>query len=264
MRCRPTENMAVLLPEFAPGHESYNLTINFIFFLAVTAGGFLYKEILAANIKTLSALAGERKKYRKLSVAAFETVANAIEAKSLYLRGHSRRVATYAEQISKKMGLSASDVEKVYFAGLLQDVGKIGTPDVILNKPDRLTDEEFAKIKAHTTLGYEILSKFDSEPEIREAAHFHDERYDGKGYPNGISGNDIPLFSRIICVADAFDAMTSERSYRCALSLGYAAREIKECKGTQFDPEVADAMLELIQSGELRLNIARRPSRDAY
>ncbi len=130
--------------------------------------------------------------------------------------------------------------------GLLHDVGKIGVPDEVINKPGRLTEEEFAKIKKHPSIGSKILSNIKEMPELASGAKWHHERYDGSGYPEGLSGDEIPEEARIIAVADAYDAMTSNRSYRGSLPQETVRREIEKGKGSQFDPKFANIMLEMI------------------
>ena len=144
------------------------------------------------------------------------------------------------------MGKSEEECRKVDYAGLLHDVGKLGISDGIINKKSELTPEEYEVIKQHPVLGDQILSSIKDYPYIRIGAHYHHERYDGKGYPDGIAGEDIPLFARIIAVADSYDAMTSNRSYRSYLPQKEAREELERNKGTQFDPEIADIMLQII------------------
>jgi energy-coupling factor transport system substrate-specific component len=136
----------------------------------------------------------------------------------------------------------------------MHDIGKIAIPDSILNKPSRLTDEEYAKMKSHTTRGAEILKDFTLLDHASEGAAFHHERYDGKGYPNGLKGEEIPLFARIIGVADAFDAMTANRVYRKQMDFGYVLGELEKGKGSQFDPQFVDILLKLIHDGVIDLN----------
>ena len=130
--------------------------------------------------------------------------------------------------------------------GLLHDVGKIGVPDVVINKPGPLTDEEFAQIRNHPVMGEKILRRIQEMPKLSTGAHWHHERYDGKGYPDGLAGTEIPEEARIIAVADAYDAMTSNRSYRRALEQGEVRKRIKDGRGTQFDPRFTDIMLDII------------------
>ena len=183
----------------------------------------------------------------KLSLQTMMTLAQTIDAKDAYTKGHSTRVAIYAKKIARKLGMSATDQDTIYFMGLLHDIGKIGVPDYIINKPGKLTDEEFAMIKKHPEIGYDILKNIAEIPNIEAGARWHHERLDGKGYPDGLKGEQIPLFVRIISVADSYDAMSSKRSYRDMLPQDYISSEIEKGKGTQFDPDAADAMIQLIK-----------------
>nr|MCR4892994.1 HD domain-containing protein [Lachnospiraceae bacterium] len=158
------------------------------------------------------------------------------------------RVACYATMLSAKLGMSESEQKEIYELGLLHDVGKIGVHEDIINKPSRLTDEEFEQIKAHTTVGYEILTTITELPSLATGARWHHEKYDGTGYPDGKKGEDIPLAARIICVADCYDAMTSSRSYSDPRPQEKVRAEFERCKGKQFDPEIADLMIALIDA----------------
>lgn len=180
---------------------------------------------------------------------SIETFTGFIDAKDPYTNGHSNRVAKYTRLIAKEMGYEDEELNRIYYVALLHDCGKIGVPDNILGKPDRLTDEEFQIIKSHTTHGSEILSHFKSLPNVNEGARYHHERYDGKGYPEGLAGDDIPLIARMICVADSYDAMNSNRVYRKRLTKEEIINEIERNKGTQFDPKIADIFLKIIKSG---------------
>lgn len=187
-----------------------------------------------------------QKKEAMLFGQTTEALANAIDAKDSYTSGHSSRVANYSKLIALEAGLSEEECEQVYFAGMLHDIGKIGIRNYIINKPGKLTEEEFAVIKSHTVIGNQILLSIKQNPFLALGAHYHHERYDGTGYPEGISGDNIPRVARIIAVADAYDAMTSERSYRKPLERNEVRRELIDCSGTQFDPIFAKAMLDLI------------------
>ena len=182
---------------------------------------------------------------------SIETFTGFIDAKDPYTNGHSNRVAQYTRLIAEEMGFDGEELDRIYYVALLHDCGKIGVPDNILGKPGRLTDEEFEIIKSHTTHGSEILSHFKSLPNVNECARFHHERYDGKGYPEGLKGEDIPLIARMICVADSYDAMNSNRVYRKKLTKEDIINEIEKNKGTQFDPAIADVFLKLIKSGKI-------------
>ncbi len=185
-------------------------------------------------------------KVEKLTYQAMETLAQTIDAKDTYTKGHSTRVAEYSKMIAKCFGMSEQEQLEIYFMGLLHDIGKIGISDEIINKPGKLTDEEFAVIKSHPAIGFDILKNMTEIPHIEYGARWHHERYDGKGYPDGKKGDEIPMFARIIAVADAYDAMSSNRSYRSAMAQDKVRAEIEAGMGTQFDPELAKIMLELI------------------
>ena len=181
-----------------------------------------------------------------LSLRVVQTLAEAIDAKDTYTNGHSGRVATYSREIAKRYGYSLKRQDEIYMMGLLHDVGKIGVPDSIINKPAKLTDEEYDQIKAHPVMGARILKNIKERPKLAVGARWHHERYDGKGYPDGLSGTDIPEEARIIAVADAYDAMTSRRSYRQILPQAAVRQELERGRGTQFDPEFADIMLQMM------------------
>ncbi|WP_409252392.1 diguanylate cyclase [Bacillus sp. SCS-153A] len=174
--------------------------------------------------------------------------AEAMDAKDSYTQKHSETVSRYSGSIAAGLGLTELEIKRITIAGLLHDVGKIGVPDSILNKPAKLTDEEFEIIKQHPTLGKNILEHISSIKDILEYVEFHQERYDGKGYPDGLKGEQIPLGARIVAVADAFHAMTSSRPYRqTPLTLEQAIKELKEHSGTQFDPIVVDVFVSMVE-----------------
>ncbi len=182
---------------------------------------------------------------------SMETFIGFIDAKDPYTNGHSIRVAKYTRLIAEELGYKGEELERIYYVALLHDCGKIGVPDKILGKPARLTDEEFEVIKSHTIRGGEIMSHFKSLENAGEGALYHHERYDGKGYPEGKAGEDIPFVARIICVADSYDAMNTNRVYRDKLSKEHIIEELERCKGKQFDPKVADVMIKLIKEDKL-------------
>ncbi len=229
--------------EFA-GYEPHMIAQVFsivILFLFIWAFYTIINNINATNDAVVA-----KNETKELSVEVMEALANTIDAKDKYTNGHSIRVAQYSRMICEKMGLPKEKCENIYYMGLLHDIGKIGVPNEIINKPARLSDEEYEIIKTHPIIGYEILSKIKSKPELLKGARWHHERYDGKGYPDKISGEDIPLEARIIAIADAYDAMTSNRSYRKYLSQDVVRQEIEKNSGTQFDPELAKYMLKII------------------
>lgn len=171
------------------------------------------------------------------------------EAKDDYMRGHSYRVAEYSALIAKQLGWSEHDVENLRNAAYLHDIGKIGVPDTILNKPTRLTDEEFAAIKSHTVMGADILKDITLLDHLVDIARNHHERYDGKGYPDGLVGEEIPLSARIVCVADSYDAMRSRRIYRNALPDEEIRRELLDNCSTQFDPQISRMFVDMLDKG---------------
>ena len=175
--------------------------------------------------------------------------ANCIDMKDSYTRGHSNRVAKYSTMLAKQMGKSQDEIDTLYHTALLHDIGKISIPDSILNKPGRLTDEEFVVMKSHSQRGYDILKDVTIETDLATGAGYHHERFDGRGYPKGLTGMNIPEIARIIAVADTFDAMYSTRPYRKRMELSTVAEEIQKGSGTQFDPEVVKAFMELIEKG---------------
>ena len=181
-----------------------------------------------------------------LFIHVVQALADSIDAKDSYTNGHSERVASYSREIAKRFGYNEAEQNDIYIMGLLHDVGKIGVPDEVINKPARLTDEEYEKIKVHPTIGARILDKIEEMPRLAVGAHWHHERIDGKGYPDGLSGEQIPEEARIIAVADAYDAMTSFRSYRDPLSQEKVLQELEKGKGTQFDPRFADIMIHMV------------------
>ncbi len=188
----------------------------------------------------------QQNKLKQMTFQITEALAGAIDAKDTYTSGHSKRVATYAREIAMRYCYSVEMQENVFITGMLHDVGKIGIPNAIINKPGRLTDEEFKVIKTHPAIGAEILEKITAIPFIAIGAHWHHERYDGRGYPDGLAGDAIPEIARIIGVADAYDAMSSKRSYRDPLPQDVVRAEIEKGRGSQFDPRFADIMLAMI------------------
>lgn len=186
---------------------------------------------------------------QKLFIQSVTTITYAVDAKDRYTKGHSVRVAQYSLAIAKKLNWSSQDCLNIYYIALLHDIGKIGIPDSILNKPVKLTDEEYRLVRNHTIMGANILKPITMVPQICDGARYHHERYDGKGYPYGLKGNDIPYIARIIGIADAYDAITSNRIYEKAQVSEYAVSELKKGRGTQFDPYLTDVMLEVLEEG---------------
>lgn len=190
----------------------------------------------------------EKERTEKLFVEVIQALAGTIDAKDKYTNGHSSRVGEYAQMLAAALGEDEQQQKDVYYSALLHDIGKIGIPDTIINKPSKLTDAEFNVIKTHPDIGCQILSSISSMNDISVGARGHHERFDGTGYPDGLKGKDIPLISRIICVADAYDAMTSNRSYRKYLPQDIVREEFVKHSGTQFDPDIAQKMIDIIDA----------------
>lgn len=189
-----------------------------------------------------------KEKIEKAYLESIETLRFTVEAKDNYTRGHSDRVSEYSVLIGKKLGLSNKDLETLKIGGLFHDIGKIGISDSILLKNGKLTDKEYNEIKSHPIIGKNILSNAAIFQDIIPIVLYHHERYDGKGYPYGLADKDIPLLARIVAVADAFDAMTSRRSYRNELDIEFVKEELKSKMGTQFDPVVATTFLDVLNN----------------
>ena len=208
--------------------------------------GFLVHRGIKIRIKKIEAKTEEEHKFNMAIIGAF---ASCVDGKDTYTNGHSLRVAKYTKMLAQQLGEDPATVDKFYNIALLHDIGKIGIPDAILQKPGKLTDDEFAVMKNHPSRGYAILKDVQIQEDLAAGAHHHHERFDGKGYPDGLRGQNIPWVARIIAVADTFDAMSSTRPYRKRLPEDFIVQEIKNCAGTQFDPLVVDKFLELYNEG---------------
>ncbi len=193
-------------------------------------------------------LSEKERESRELSNQIINALALAVDAKDEYTNGHSQRVAEYAVAIADKLHKDEKYKEELYYMGMLHDIGKIGIPDEIIHKTTKLTDEEYNEIKRHPVIGGEILGTIRAMPHLAIGARYHHEHFDGSGYPDGLKGAEIPEEARILAVADSYDAMTSTRTYHDTKPQDYARREIEKGRGTQFDPVVADVMLELIDA----------------
>lgn len=215
-------------------------------------------ERLNQEVERQTAVARERaKRLEALSGEMVETLALTIDAKDPYTNGHSFRVSWYAVALARHLGFTEDTLNELEREALVHDIGKIGVPDSILNKPGKLNGGEFSVIKAHTTIGSEILSRSGNLLDAAQVARHHHERYDGCGYPDGLAGEDIPLHARIVAIADAYDAMRSDRIYRKGFPLPMIREELVQGKGGQFDPRLVDAFLELLDSGALEEIAAR-------
>lgn len=206
-----------------------------------------YEQSLHREVNSkASELQATNRRLENLSEQIMMALADAIDAKDAYTNGHSLRVAFYSRELARRLGKSEQEVHDIYYIGLLHDIGKIGIPNAIINKPGKLTDEEYAVIKQHPAIGAKILENITELPNLSVGAHWHHEWYNGGGYPDGLKGEEIPEVARIVGVADAYDTMSSKRSYRDVLPQDVVRREIERCSGTQFDPAIAAVMLQMI------------------
>lgn len=237
-------NNSGVVSEWLDNFSAYNAVIgNIILIMMICFTSMMFRAIAMQT-----QLANDASQYKKLSEQSLLAITRAVEAKDLYTKRHSERVAKYSEMIARKMGYSDDDAKTLYIMALMHDVGKIGIPDAIINKPGALTDEEFKIVKSHPVIGADILKEVDAFEKISEIALNHHERVDGKGYPNGLTGNEISDEVAIVSVADAYDAMTSRRSYRDIMGQAEVRAEIKKGIGTQFKKQQAEAMLEIIDA----------------
>ena len=204
-------------------------------------------ELVTLQQKLYSEVEQKTRENKDLLLQIVGSLAAAIDTKDVHTKGHSSRVAIYSRMIAGRLGFTDARQDEIYMLGLLHDAGKIGIPTSVLNKPGDLTDEEFEQIKKHSMMGASILENITSNPKFALCAKHHHERYDGSGYPSGLKGNDIPEEARIIAVADAYDAMSSDRNYRSRLSQEDIKEELRTGKGTQFDPNLAEVMLAIVE-----------------
>lgn len=180
-----------------------------------------------------------------------DALSKALEAKNAHMFGHSERVAELSLRMAQQIGLPLAEQERIHIGAHLHDIGKIGIPDAILNKPGKLTESEFAIIRQHPEIGGDIVSKVKVFHSVVDIVRHHHERFDGNGYPDKLCGTEISLGSRIVCVADAFDAMISMRSYRPPLNVSEAMAEMERCRGSQFDPAIVDVLKKIVSNKEV-------------
>ena len=245
------------------GYQSRYGSISFIgkiILVAISVWVMLFTVYLVTRVN-LRSYREKQKSDVKLILQSMNTFISFIDAKDPYTRGHSKRVAMYAAELAKRMGLSEDEIQNIYYAGLLHDAGKISIPDAVLNKPGKLTDTERKQIQNHTVAGGKMLKQLSSVRGIRETALYHHERFDGNGYPEGLSGNAIPLYARIVGVADSYDAMSSNRVYRRHLSKDEIIEEIQKGSGTQFDPDIVKYMVDMINDGYV--NVVKMETADS-
>ena len=217
------------------------------------------KEIKSINDK----LSDTYKQLEKAYMESIQTLRYTVEAKDTYTRGHSDRVSAISVLIGKELGLSNEDLRRLEIGGLFHDIGKIGVPDSILQKEGRLSENEYSEIKNHPTIGAHILSTASIFQDILPIVKYHHERYDGKGYPEQLSGEKIPFLARITAIADTFDAMTSRRSYRDSLPIETVISEIEDCKGTQFDPEIATVFINILKNSPEKIKEIQEKYKEA-
>lgn len=238
--------ISVLYLCFAPGAQPGTLfsVLSILFAFAFSTEcmrAFSIKKLINNRMNELMT-----ERFSRLASQTITALSNAVEAKDLYTQGHSKRVALYSKELARRMGYSEEKINEVYHIGLLHDIGKLGVRDEVINKKGRLTDEEFEEIKKHPEIGYDILKIITEIPDISIGAKYHHEKINGFGYPEKLSGDDIPKIAQIIAVADAYDAMTSNRSYREVMPQEKVRSEIEKNSGTQFAPEIAALMLQMI------------------
>ena len=227
------------------------IMIALVFLVACVFVG-LKMSISSHKADELDRLREQQQRDKQLIREIIESFAKVIDIKDSYTQGHSSRVAKYTKMLAEELGYDEDTVEKYYNIALMHDIGKIAIPDSVLNKPGKLTDEEYGIIKSHTQRGYDVLKSISLMPEIVVGAEAHHERPDGNGYPNGLKGDEIPRVAQIIAVADTFDAMYSDRPYRKRMNFDKAVSIIKDAAGTQLTSDVVDAFVRLAEKGELR------------
>lgn len=246
-------NIVSLQDKYLGKYDNMLMIYSTIFGYVILVYLFLCTSVVTKDIDQLNTITNQQEKLireneriQKFTLDTLKALVGTIEAKDLYTNGHSQRVADYSRMIAQRLGYNEEETSKIYQVALLHDIGKIAIPDDIINKPGKLTDEEYGIIKEHPVSGAAILQKIEEVPDLYFGALYHHERWDGRGYPFGLIGDEIPDIARIISVADAYDAMTSKRSYRPALSQEITREEIYKGIGTQFYPDAARAMLCII------------------
>ncbi len=242
-----TETQVSLEAKLHKSPFSYNF---FTAFVVITILGIFLTILMAINYLVIKhqQLHAEKEISELLNLCA-----SFIDTRDAYTKRHSINVATYSKMIAEELGYSKEFQKNIYNCGILHDVGKVLIPRAILCKPEKLSEEEWVEMKKHTVYGAEILKDFNGIRNVRSVVLYHHERYDGKGYMKGLKGEEIPLEARIVCVADSFDAMATDRAYRPHLPKEIIIRELENGKGAQFDPKIAQAMLNLIKNGKIKI-----------
>lgn len=233
------------------GYRQTTYTQYALFWVLVVAAGLWAVGFLSYLVISIRMRAFERRRDNdaKIITQTMRTFAGMIDAKDPYTKGHSARVAVYAQELGKRLGMNKDEVRNLGYIALMHDCGKIGVPDYVLTKPAKLDPEERKIVEEHTTRGGYVLENFTAIDGIRDGALYHHERYDGKGYPTGLKGSDIPICARIICVADAYDAMNSDRCYRPRMPREKIVKELDDNAGKQFDPDIVAHMLAMLRDG---------------
>lgn len=211
-----------------------------------------YNDIHEQNRIYINEIDKKNKEIKRVTIQTITTIANIMDAKDEYTKGHSQRVAEYSAAIARELGYDEHKIDNIRCIGLLHDIGKVGIPDSILDKPEKLSEEEFDIMKQHVIIGGNILQDTNMIKGLDMGAKYHHERYDGSGYIEGLKGDEIPEVARIISLSDAYDAMTSNRVYRKRLSDEKVINEIMRCRGTQFDPKIVDVFIKLLRENKIQ------------
>lgn len=249
-----SDELMVIKDFLLVGYKDAKITGYISFYVLTTLAVFWVLSLawyVTMKLRTQK-LEKQRVKDQKIIVETMQIIAGFIDAKDEYTTGHSSRVSKYATRLAEKMKLPEEQIKNIGYIAMMHDCGKMGVRDNVLNKPGKLTDEEMEIMRTHTILGGKVLQSVTAIEGMREGALYHHERYDGTGYPEGLKGDQIPLFARIICVADSFDAMNGDRVYRKHLDMGEIIRELEDNMGKQFDPEIAGHMVDMLRSGEIQ------------
>ncbi len=243
-----SNEIAINFTKIRQTHEVYWFWVFIVLVALAIVGGFNFYSLYSRDVKAQKREA----ELKEITIESIEAIARTIDVKDSYTNGHSIRVGYFSRVIAKELGMEGDELANLYYIALLHDIGKIGIPDAILNKPGRLTDEEFEIMKSHTTKGAKILADISTIPNIVEGAKYHHEKYGGGGYPEGLKGEEIPYIARIICCADCFDAMATRRVYKDPYPKEKIISEFERCKNIQFDPNIADVVIKLIKEGKLK------------
>jgi putative nucleotidyltransferase with HDIG domain len=245
----PLQNLASTTSQIAEGNLAVRASVSGADEIALLGSNF---NDMASNIEALvRKLKQALRQNQELFLETIRTLAAAIDAKDPYTRGHSERVSSYSMAISRHLGLNQEEVFRVHIAAILHDVGKLGVRESILNKPGGLSDEEFEVMRQHPSIGAQIMSPIRMLKDIIPGIRNHHETWDGTGYPDHLSAEEIPMVARIIGVADTFDAMTTTRPYQQAMTLDYVLQKMQSMSGSRFDPVVVEAFIAAVEAGDI-------------